>query len=776
MTNEDISCIKVDADQLSEEDFHRLNLITRNLQEVLGMEKIIKQLASKKVFMCTGARRLLESRMWDIFWELLDNRVLYYEKVIKALLTALNVPLDQLHFVRGTSYQLKREYTSDVLRLCNIVTRRDALRAGAEVVKQVASPLLSGLLYPLLQALDEQYLKVDGQFGGVDQRKIFILAEEQLPKLKLGKRFHLLNPMVPGLQGSKMSSSEENSKIDLLDKADIVQKKIDSAICNRNSNENGVLAFYEHVLFPIILPKTVSINGKNYDNYQDLFEEYNTGKISEADLKETVKCGVVLLSFGILRFITFARHTSKTGTGLHPCTEKLYGQRNAIVTRKRIFQNISDDGLPHSLNTAVDDVILNEAEDQRFREIICDAENNKLHIVYMIAPKGRFHLGFVIPLFKLKKLQLLGNVSLTIVLADIDAFWIMRNVHGMLEKHGVITILRSCNREYTLEVYQLASKVTRDEASILNGVTLGSLLLPLYFTIDLYRMNVDIIVTGEEMRPFSKFSEQMIQRCGQQPRAHLLLPVLPSMSGSKMSASDPEFHLDLLDTSKHIKQKITRSFCEPCSLKNNIAFELAKHFIFSYFGSTLVIKRSEENGGNMEINGCDELERIIVDGSLHPADLKAVVISKINEFCDPIRTCFVAKTKLISAAFPSKKVVKIAFIDSLNDAGVKIVNGDDNSKLSVGKHHLSGTIPRRLKDQRSDADIRRLQGVKGGLEIRTIFCDVCTDYLLGNSLKLLLEKTEAAEFMESLLYKNISNPIKANITGSNDSDGVGNLC
>ena len=79
------------------------------------------------------------------------------------------------------------------------------MRAGAEVVKQMEDPLLSGILYPLLQALDEQYLKVDGQFGGVDQRKIFILAEEQLPKLKFGKRFHLMNPMVPGLTGVKMS-------------------------------------------------------------------------------------------------------------------------------------------------------------------------------------------------------------------------------------------------------------------------------------------------------------------------------------------------------------------------------------------------------------------------------------------------------------------------------------------------------------------------------------------------------------------------------------------
>lgn len=44
--------------------------------------------------------------------------------------------------------------------MCGIISQRDALKAGAEVVKQVDSPLLSGLLYPLLQALDEQYLKV----------------------------------------------------------------------------------------------------------------------------------------------------------------------------------------------------------------------------------------------------------------------------------------------------------------------------------------------------------------------------------------------------------------------------------------------------------------------------------------------------------------------------------------------------------------------------------------------------------------------------------------
>ena len=44
-----------------------------------------------------------------------------------------------------------REYTLDVYRLTSMVTEHDAKKAGAEVVKQVDHPLLSGMLYPGLQ-------------------------------------------------------------------------------------------------------------------------------------------------------------------------------------------------------------------------------------------------------------------------------------------------------------------------------------------------------------------------------------------------------------------------------------------------------------------------------------------------------------------------------------------------------------------------------------------------------------------------------------------------
>lgn len=55
----------------------------------------------------------------------------------------------------------------DLYKISSMISEHDARRAGAEIVKQSdGSGPLSGLLYPLLQVLDEQYLDVDVQFGG----------------------------------------------------------------------------------------------------------------------------------------------------------------------------------------------------------------------------------------------------------------------------------------------------------------------------------------------------------------------------------------------------------------------------------------------------------------------------------------------------------------------------------------------------------------------------------------------------------------------------------
>ncbi|CAB1442957.1 unnamed protein product [Pleuronectes platessa] len=313
------------ADQLSPDE--KFDLISRNLQEVLGEEKLKQVLQERelKVYWGTAttgkphiAYFVPMSKIADFLkagcevtilfadlhafldnmkapWELLELRVKYYEQVIKAMLESIGVPLDNLKFVKGTDFQLSREYTLDVYRLSSMVTEHDAKKAGAEVVKQVEHPMLSGLLYPGLQALDEEYLKVDAQFGGVDQRKIFTLAEKYLPSLGYTKRAHLMNPMVPGLTGAKMSSSEEESKIDLLDSKEDVKKKLKKAFCEPgNIQNNGVLSFVKHVVFPLRgefrIKRDPKWGGeKVYTAFEEVEKEFAEELIHPGDLKASVE-------------------------------------------------------------------------------------------------------------------------------------------------------------------------------------------------------------------------------------------------------------------------------------------------------------------------------------------------------------------------------------------------------------------------------------------------------------------------------------------------------
>lgn len=183
--------------------------------------------------------------------ELVENRAKYYRKVITAILESVGVPINKLEFVLGSSYQKSPDYIMDVYRLSSLVSEHDAKKAGAEIVKQSANGPLSGLLYPILQVLDEEYLRADAELGGMDQRKLFAAGAEWLPKIGYRKRSHLVTPMVAGLSGGKMSSSVHDSKIDLLDPPETISKKIRKAeAAPRVVEDNGLIALVEFILLP----------------------------------------------------------------------------------------------------------------------------------------------------------------------------------------------------------------------------------------------------------------------------------------------------------------------------------------------------------------------------------------------------------------------------------------------------------------------------------------------------------------------------------------------
>jgi len=236
---------------------------------------------------------------------LVESRAVWYRLVIRAILESVGVPTEKLQFVLGSSYQKGPEYVMDVYRLASLVSEHDAKKAGAEIVKQSGNAPLSGLLYPILQVLDEEHLNCDAELGGLDQRKLFTAAKEWLPKLGYRQRAHLITPLIPGLNGGKMSSSDVDSKIDLLDSPEVVSKKIRKAVATpRVTDENGLLAFVEFVLLPAAALKGCKefrverrdgLEPLIYTDIKQMHDDYKNDVLTPQLLKPAVSTAVISL-------------------------------------------------------------------------------------------------------------------------------------------------------------------------------------------------------------------------------------------------------------------------------------------------------------------------------------------------------------------------------------------------------------------------------------------------------------------------------------------------
>lgn len=312
----------------------KLALIISNLEEVIGLDTLKEILESRplKVYWGTATTGkphiayllpLLKIRdfvnagcqvtilLADIHavldnlkapLDLINQRVKYYELLIKTLLQELKVDLSKINFVKGSSYQTSPEYTLQLYKLSTLVTEHDSKKAGSEVVKQVKHTKLSSMIYPLMQCLDEQFLGCDAQFGGTDQRKIFTFAQKYLPMLDFNKRIHLMNPMIEGLTNQKMSSSDFFSKIEFTEKKEEIFKKVKKCFCEEKSTKGGLFQIIRYVLLPVLTIKERSFvvkdlegNEFSYTNFSSLEKDFLEGKIHPADLKLAVSDSLDML-------------------------------------------------------------------------------------------------------------------------------------------------------------------------------------------------------------------------------------------------------------------------------------------------------------------------------------------------------------------------------------------------------------------------------------------------------------------------------------------------
>jgi tyrosyl-tRNA synthetase len=258
----------------------RLDLITRNTEEIISREELIARLnendklsayigrattgpfhighliAIGKMLDFQNAGVEAKVLLADIHaalddqkakWEELSQRAAYTQKCVELALKWKEKPT----FVKGSDFQLKSDYVLDALKIASVSTVERATRAASEVTR-MKNPKVSELIYPIFQALDEQYLDVDIQLGGLDQRHILVFAREYLPMLGYRKRIEIMTPLISSLlgPGTKMSSSIPESNIKIYDSVESTRRKIDRAYCPEGvAKDNFILQLTKFLIF-----------------------------------------------------------------------------------------------------------------------------------------------------------------------------------------------------------------------------------------------------------------------------------------------------------------------------------------------------------------------------------------------------------------------------------------------------------------------------------------------------------------------------------------------
>jgi tyrosyl-tRNA synthetase len=220
---------------------------------------------------------------------------------------AYGLDADRTEFVLGSEFQLKEDYLLDTFALGLETTVNRARRAMAEIGSGETA-VVSHLVYPLMQALDIEYLDVDLAVGGLDQRKVHMLMRDELPALDYESRACLHTPILADLEtGRGKMSSSAGTTLSLEDDREDVEAKLEDAFCPPTRDpdptefghdadtrlDNPVLELFEYHVFPrfdeVVVERPEEYGGDLvYGDYDALAEDLESGAIHPLDAKDAL--------------------------------------------------------------------------------------------------------------------------------------------------------------------------------------------------------------------------------------------------------------------------------------------------------------------------------------------------------------------------------------------------------------------------------------------------------------------------------------------------------
>jgi len=200
---------------------------------------------------------------------------------------------EDTEFILGSSYQTLEDYTYKIYELALSTTLTRAKRSMAQITRDSKDHKVAEVIYPLMQVLDMIFLDVDVALGGMEQRKIHMLARESLPRMGYEAPVCLHTPLLHGTDGSDKMSSSKDNYIAIDDEPDVIRKKLQKSFCPQGQVEgNPIIEIAEHFIFTedktLLIERPDKFGGNLELSYQDLLEIYAKNELHPLDLKNSV--------------------------------------------------------------------------------------------------------------------------------------------------------------------------------------------------------------------------------------------------------------------------------------------------------------------------------------------------------------------------------------------------------------------------------------------------------------------------------------------------------
>ena len=256
------------------------------------------------------------NRKGDLDW--IENSVKYWEHSFRAL------GLTKAEYVKGSTFQLKEKYMKEMFSLAQGTTLNRALRSMQLVARDIEHAHVSQMLYPLMQSLDIAHLNLDIAYGGIEQRKIHMVAREHLPNLGYKKPICIHSPLIDSLQGpgTKMSSSDPKSMIIIHDPPEVIKSRINKAFCTPEETEhNPILQIARYHIFPyagkleIKRPEKFGGNA-TFSSYEEIESAFTSQKLHPADLKAAVSDSLIEILAPVREYFEKNKEAKKALQGM----------------------------------------------------------------------------------------------------------------------------------------------------------------------------------------------------------------------------------------------------------------------------------------------------------------------------------------------------------------------------------------------------------------------------------------------------------------------------